>query len=391
MKKFLLIITVFIFAACTKDNSTGSDSNTSGNQTPFYLAIPYNITSSSVVLSWTEYSGTDFKEYIVMSSFDTTFANLVSAETLLVKKTTTKTLADLISDTTYFFRVRLIKSNKTKVETQVQSAITSTEPKIVLGTPYNETYHSVELSWSEYGNSKNDFKEYQVYRSTASGFNPDPDSAVKKITDPKRTSYVIDELASNSEYFFKVRLLKKNGQYYDSDERRGLTWVLLFHRFEGDFGSADTVVPTDSTVVNEGDGEDSLSISGYFDFSAINLLHFKEVLIEYTVKTKSALYPAATQWSINIGTYYLPPDSIFDINSTRTVDYKIPLHDYQFLTDGTGAVSLSVDFGYGAISPANFMMLYGAKISAVRMDGHPYPKSEIKSLHLAQKTHHKIV
>ena len=181
MKKFLLIITVFIFAACTKDNSTGSDSNTSGNQTPFYLAIPYNITSSSVVLSWTEYSGTDFKEYIVMSSFDTTFANLVSAETLLVKKTTTKTLADLISDTTYFFRVRLIKSNKTKVETQVQSAITSTEPKIVLGTPYNETYHSVELSWSEYGNSKNDFKEYQVYRSTASGFNPIPILQLKKL------------------------------------------------------------------------------------------------------------------------------------------------------------------------------------------------------------------
>ena len=72
---------------------------------------------------------------------------------------------------------------------------------------------SVELTWSESDDA--DFKNYMVYKSSSEGV---LGNVLKEVTERSETSHTVEELESDTTYYFSVRAYDTGGLYADSNQ-----------------------------------------------------------------------------------------------------------------------------------------------------------------------------
>ncbi|MBM4167040.1 MAG: fibronectin type III domain-containing protein [Ignavibacteria bacterium] len=365
MKKFLLFTAAIILGSCSKPDDTVTPPTT--YELPFKLAVPYNITAHSVDLGWSFYSEKDFLKYEVYSSLDSSFLydSVSLFATITSKKQTSTSVTDLLADTTYYFRVRVVKTDDTKLTTQLESAITSDEILIAVGMPYNITYKSFEISWNKYANSRNDFDQYEVHTSIASGFTPDVSTLVKKITNKETTSWTVDDLKDNKRYFYKIRLItRKSGvtKYFDTEERTALTWVLFFNRFEDALGTVMDSLPPLYNDDDPPDPTDTTTRNSDFTFNTLNLTNFKTIKIEYTMRARAWVLPGVARWGIN---FYTTVSDTIPVNTTSPRSFVKYFYDYQILS--AEQADIFVDYEIGSQGVSDKLEMYNVVISGERL------------------------
>lgn len=98
----------------------------SGSVPPVTLFIPTEVTFSSVTLNWSRYSGEDFSRYEVHCSTQPNFAisNDTLAGVVRDENTTTYTVENLRSRTTYYFKIRVYSSRELYADSNEVSATT---------------------------------------------------------------------------------------------------------------------------------------------------------------------------------------------------------------------------------------------------------------------------
>jgi hypothetical protein len=100
-----------------------------------------------------------------------------------------------------------------------QIAVVNISPSAVtLYQPADITANSMNLTWTQ--STDTDFKNYTIYRSTTQG---SLGSAIQTITSKTTTSYVATGLASNTTYYFTVRVYDTGNLYADSNQVSGKT------------------------------------------------------------------------------------------------------------------------------------------------------------------------
>jgi|GEM_PF-2006427 len=367
MKKILFFTISLLFFSCSKEEGTPSQTPL---EYPVVLNVPYNVTNNSVDLSWTKYPDTDFRRYEVRISLDSSFTADTVIETINSKTKTSTTVTELISDTVYYFKIRLVKTDGKNTDSEIESAITSKETIISIGNhPYNITYQSADFSWSKYANTKGDFEKYEVHVSQASGFTPNSSTLGQSISNVNITSATISGLADNTQYYFIIRLVTKKGNVvknFDSEERSALTWSLLFSRFEpfpGEFRDS-LYLTRDSDDVPDPEDTSSWLVGDSYAFNSVNLINYQTVKVEYTLRANAWRLPAVVYWDVNQFSVTWT-DSLLPVTTSSPRKFTRLIHDYQFLPPD------QIDFGFsyevGAERPSNWVRIYDVAISAERI------------------------
>jgi hypothetical protein len=386
MKKFLLFIVVIVLGSCSKTEDTITPPIS--YELPFKLAVPYNITAHSVDLGWSFYSEKDFSKYEIYRSLDSNFHydSLSLFATITSKKQTSSSITNLLADTTYYFRVRIVRTDNTNLTTQLESAITSDEIVIAVGMPYNITYKSFTVSWNKYANSRNDFDQYEVHASVASGFTPEVSTLVKKITNKETITWKVDDLENNKRYFYKIRLVtSKSGvtKYFDTEERSALTWVLFFNHFEDALGTIMDSLPPLYNDDDPPDPTDTTTRNSDFTFNTLNLTNFKTIKIEYTMRSRAWVLPGVARWGINF--YTTIPDTI-PVNVTSPRTFVKYFYDYQILS--AEQADIFVDYEIGSQGLSDKLEMYNVVISGERLinNKQQIPQQNTSSEQFTKKT-----
>jgi len=89
---------------------------------------------------------------------------------------------------------------------------------VVLNQPTDITENSMKLSWTQSVDA--DFKNYTIYRSSASGI---LGTAIHTITQKSTTFYTVTGLTADTKYYFTVRVYDTGGLYADSNQVSGKT------------------------------------------------------------------------------------------------------------------------------------------------------------------------
>ncbi len=356
MKQTLFLFLIFILASCSKDTTT----TPTANEPIFYMNVPYNVTPHSVDLSWTGYAETDFTKYEVFASLVAGFKSDTAHALKVItdKKLTSITVDSLMDETTYYFRVRVVKTDGTKKSSKQESAITAEEAKITVGSPFNVTYQSIDLIWKKY--TKSDFNRYEVHRSLSSGFEPTAGTLFDTYNQSKDSTR-IDNLSHNTKYYFKVRLVLDGNKTYDSEERSATTWALFFNRFEdaqGEIYDSLILVRDPDDPPDPTDSSSYLQSSG-FTFNSLNLLNFRTIKVEFTMKANTTIYQAVNRTSANF--YTAPADTLPSSSAKKFVKY---IYDYQMLS----ADQMDLTFDYEAgLSASGYLYIYEVAVSGERL------------------------
>ncbi len=362
----LISDTIYYFKArLSKTNGNKTDSKIqsaiTSNPEPFYLTLPYNVTPNSVDLSWSSYINSDFVKYEIYYSLDSNFIldDSTLYQSITNKNQTSTTVLNLISDTTYYFKARLLKTNGNKINSKIQSAITSNEILITLGSPFNITYNSVKIIWSKY--LRNDFRKYEIHFSKSSGFEPNENTRYETINNEDIDSTTIENLEPNTKYFFKIKLLLTNGRYFISEEKSGTTWVLLFDKFEDIVGwIGDTLI-----LYNEDDPPDPFDTSAIysvFAFNSVNLTNYKTVKIEYSAKAKPWIIPASIRTGLN---FYATRYDTIPLNTHSVQKFTKYIYDYQISSPEQSDIFFEYEMGSQGYSDR--LIIFDVKISAERI------------------------
>ncbi len=185
------------------------------------LTSPSNITETSMTLTWTQNSDSDFASYQIYQS--TTSGQLGSLiYTIGTQTTITHIVTGLSPSSTYYFTVRVVDTGTLYADSNQVSGTTlatNTVPTAVtLNTPTNITENFMTLSWSQ--NADTDFAYYQIYQSTTSG---QLGSLIHTIGTQSTTSYIVTSLSPSTTYYFTVRVIDTGSLYADSNQVSGMT------------------------------------------------------------------------------------------------------------------------------------------------------------------------
>ena len=186
---------------------------------PVKLDDPYNVTESSMRLSWSKNNDTDFEKYEVHMA---NTANFVPNQSTMVDRissqnVTTYKPTGLTPGMTYFIKVRVYDFAEQFADSnEVFAKTIGNEPPtpVVLNISSVEQ-NAVNLIWTK--NNDTDFAKYEVYYSKDSGFTPDPASLAKTFTSSSARSARIDLLDTNTTYYFIVRVVDSLGAHSDSN------------------------------------------------------------------------------------------------------------------------------------------------------------------------------
>jgi chitodextrinase/sugar lactone lactonase YvrE len=231
--------TAYYFKVRVRDTSgLVADSNEIGvvtrpNQAPEAVALygPDNVTVGTMDIEWSESPAPDFARYEV---FRSTFGNFTPTPAMLIAQVNDRLAVvyratGLQPSTTYFFKLRIVDIgglfNDSNEVTDTTRGPDLPPAAVVLADPPEQiTETSVLLEWSK--NSDPDFARYIVHRSTTRGFNPQPATEVRNITDPAQLRYNVTGLKPNTQYYFKVAVQDAAGQTNNSNEVRARTWAV---------------------------------------------------------------------------------------------------------------------------------------------------------------------
>jgi photosystem II stability/assembly factor-like uncharacterized protein len=191
------------------------------------LNSPIDITDNSMKLSWTRSDIHDFHHYEVHMSTQEDFdpSAHTRVKTITDAKTTTYVITELSRDTTYYFKVRVVDTGglfADSNEVYGHTMMGQLPPKAVtLYDPTDITSSAMMLSWSR--NRDVDFDHYELHMSLEEGFEPSGATAEEVIDDQFETEYSVQDLDSNTTYYFKLRVVDEDGLYNDSNEVNGTT------------------------------------------------------------------------------------------------------------------------------------------------------------------------
>lgn len=189
-----------------------------------HLNAPYEITDSSVKISWSENEDWDFEKYEVQWSKKENFSEY---DSLVITKRcdTCATITRLDADTLYHFRVVVYDQGNLSKESNKVSAKTlkkNMPPSAVkLKNPTNITDSSMTLTWSK--NTDEDFDRYEVHVSI-NNFSSYCETA--RIYDRNSTTYNIINLQPSTTYYFRIRVYDYKGLWNDSNIVSGKTMMM---------------------------------------------------------------------------------------------------------------------------------------------------------------------
>ncbi|MFQ6127506.1 MAG: fibronectin type III domain-containing protein [Thermoplasmata archaeon] len=208
------------------DSNQVSATTTEGNTPPsaVILSSPTDITDTSVTLEWTRNLDADFALYEIYVSLiggqtGTLVASIPDRDTL------SYVVTGLLSETSYYFTVRVVDNLRLYSDSSQVSATTlpaNSPPQAVsLNDPTDITTNSMTLTWSE--STDSDFARYEIYISTISG---QIGFLATIVSSRITTSVVISGLLPIMTYHFTVRVVDTGLLYSDSNQVSGTTLPL---------------------------------------------------------------------------------------------------------------------------------------------------------------------
>jgi len=225
-------IRVYDTSGLYNDSNEIQVSTTIQNQAPniSILNTPNEITETSMNLSWSINTESDFRQYelyrsktsgIVMSS-----DNLI--QILTVQNVSSLKVDNLMKNTRYYYKLRVVDSEKLFSDSNEVSASTLKHTKspesVILSRPTIISHSTIDLKWTICDDD--DFMEYNLAWSKQPNFNVASANTFKIIKDRNQTTFEVTNLATNTTYYFKVRTIDLDSLYNDSNEVNGTTFSI---------------------------------------------------------------------------------------------------------------------------------------------------------------------
>ncbi len=178
------------------------------------------LSPNSITLSWSRNNDDDFRQYEVyidtIASFDPDLKTPIT--TLNDRYLTEYRVGELEERSTYFFIVRVVDQGGSHRDSNTLMFETLNGPPaaIELNDPFSITSDSFTIYWEP--SEANDFASYEVHVAEDEDFTADDDTLMEIETDVDGTTYVIEGLDGDTEYFVLVRTYDEGGLYNDSNE-----------------------------------------------------------------------------------------------------------------------------------------------------------------------------
>jgi len=191
------------------------------------LSAPTDITDNSMKITWTKSDAKDFNRYEVHMSTtaDFTPSSYTRLSVLGDITITSFQVTNLNRDKTYYFKVRVVDNGGLYADSnQVfgHTIVGKLPPSAVkLYDPTDITDTAMNLAWD--ANKDTDFDHYELHMSTVSGFTPSGSTAKVTVTDQLQTSTPVQGLKVETQYYFKLRVVDKDGLNNDSNQVTGTT------------------------------------------------------------------------------------------------------------------------------------------------------------------------
>jgi fibronectin type 3 domain-containing protein len=181
------------------------------------LFPPYNITSSSMSLSWTQSQASYFSAYRVFRA-RTSAVNQDSTLVATITSPSGLTCIDsnLSANTTYYYTIYVYNTEGTFKKGNVVSGRTLTVQPLhsikLLISPVDK--ERIRLSWTE--SQTSDFDHYRIYRSDKPDVS-NQDLMVALIQEKETTTFIDTKLPQGKVYYYKIYEYKKEGDFSSSN------------------------------------------------------------------------------------------------------------------------------------------------------------------------------
>ncbi|MCP4633518.1 MAG: hypothetical protein GY855_11375 [candidate division Zixibacteria bacterium] len=206
----------------TGSNEVSASTTTDDPPEAVTLYDPFNITTSTMTLSWTESLAEDFTAYFLFRAEQSNFSDSIVVSTFSSSGATSFIDTGLTDSTTYYYKVAVIDEGGNSTSSNLVSALTdfNTPPEpVVLSSPYNITDSSLSLSWSI--NNDDDFSSYRLFRSL-NRFTGDS-TLIEISSDRYHVTHDDGGLDAYTQYFYRVIVYDDGGLFSVSNMDSALT------------------------------------------------------------------------------------------------------------------------------------------------------------------------
>ncbi|MGH7595803.1 MAG: fibronectin type III domain-containing protein [bacterium] len=167
-------------------------------------AAPQGLTASAgnrqITLKWRQNTEADFLRYRIYRGTSPNPITKVDSTNGIAD--TTKTFADLINDTRYYFRITAVDKNLNESGYSNEVSATPTTANVPPASPQNLAAtagdRQITLTWT--ANSEADFLRYRIYGGTAAN----PTTKIDSVEGAANTAKTIANLTPGTTYYFRL-------------------------------------------------------------------------------------------------------------------------------------------------------------------------------------------
>ena len=229
------------------------DADVSGPVPPssVFLSPIVDVSTSSVLLSWSMNEDEDFARYAVLASESPgiTVDDAVVRVEFENRTLTSYEDTGLTEGTTTYYRILVVDADGLSALSNEISATTLTLPEpnhpapVVLYSPVAMSATSISLMWSV--SDDEDFSGYTVFRGDAPGVTEESGLAVAELTSPETVAAFDNGLTETTTYYYRVLVTNSHGLSTLSNETSATT---LARRLEPTPVTLHPAVPTARTL-----------------------------------------------------------------------------------------------------------------------------------------------